>query len=318
MDRRAFLASVTGGLLAAPLAAEAQQPGKIYRIGFLSPQSAEDITPCLDAFRRGLREVGDLEGQNIAIVPRYADGRPDRLPGMATEFVRLNVDIILAMNNPATAAAKRATRTIPIVMMATEPVGQGFVASLARPGGNITGLSGQFAELGGKRFALLREALPKVSRVPGRREEVRAIEDATRASGVQLQLLEVRSPNEIGSAFDSMIREGAGAAIVQGTSMLLSQRAQIGDHAVRHHLPAMCALREYVQAGCLMSYAVSLVDLCRRAAGVVHKVRTGAMPADLPVEQPTKFELVINLKTAKALGITIPPSLLQRADQVIE
>ncbi len=325
MDRRLFLGTIAGGLLAAPLAAEAQA-GKVYRIGFLSPQSADDITPCLEAFRQRLREVGDVEGQNMAIVPRYADGRPDRLPGMAAEFVRLNVDIILALNNPATAAAKRATRTIPIVMMATDPVGQGFVASLARPGGNITGLSGQFAEIGGKRFALLREALPKVSRVavlwdptePGRREEVRAIEDAARASGVQLQPLEVRNPNEIGSAFDSMIREGAGAAIVQGTSMLFSQRAQIGDQAARHHLPAMCALREYVQAGCLMSYAVSFVDLCRRAAGVVHKIRTGARPADLPVEQPTKFELLINLKTAKALGLTIPPSLLARADQVIQ
>lgn len=182
MERRTFLGLIAGGLLSEPLVADAQV-GKVYRIGFLSPQSAEDITPCLAALRQGLRELGDVEGQNIAIVPRYADGCPDRLPGIAAEFVRLNVDIILALNNSATAAAKRATRTIPIVMMATDPVGQGFVASLARPGGNITGLSGQFAELGGKRFALLREALPKVSRVavlwdptePGRREEVRAI-----------------------------------------------------------------------------------------------------------------------------------------------
>jgi ABC-type uncharacterized transport system substrate-binding protein len=325
VDRRAFLGTLAGGLFAAPRVVGAQA-GKVYRIGFLSPLSAADSTPYLEAFRQGLRELGDVEGQNIATVSRFADGRADHLPDMAAELIRIKVDIIVAIANPATAAAQRATRTVPIVMMASDPVGSGFVTSLARPGGNITGLSAQFAELSGKRLELLREALPTVSRVavlwdptePGRREEVSTIEVAARASGVQLQLLEVRSPNEIGSAFDSMIRGRAGAVIVQGTSMLFSQRARIAEHAARRHLSAMCALREYVRAGCLMSYDVSLTDLSRRAAGVVHKIRTGATPTDLPVEQPTKFELVINLRTAKALGLTIPPSLLQRADQVIE
>ena len=325
ISRRAFIATVAG-ILASPLAAEAQA-GKVYRIGVLQPLSTTDSAPHLDAFRQGLRELGDVEGQNIAIESRYAEGHADRLPALAAELIRAQVDIILAVNNPGIAAAQRATKTIPIVMViATDPVGSGFVASLARPGANITGLSAQFAELGGKRLQLLREAIPNVSRVailwdptkPGRRAEVSAIEVAGRALGVQLQLLEMRSPNEIASAFASMMHERAGAVIVQGTSMLYAQRARIADHAARTRLSWLCALREFVEAGCLMSYSGSLTERYRRAATYVDKILKGAKPADLPIEQPTKFELVINLKTAKTLGLTIPPSLLLRADEVIQ
>jgi len=271
--------------------------------------------------------LGDVDGKNIVIDSRHADGRADRLPDLAAELVRLKVDLILAMNNPGIAAAQRATKTIPIVMVgATDPVGSGFVASLARPGGNITGLSSQFAETGGKRLQLLREAVPNVSQIailwdptePGRREEVSVIEAAAPTLGVRLRLFEARSPNDIGGAFASMTRAGAGAVIVQGTSMLFSQRTQIAEHAIRSRLPSACALTEYVQAGCLMSHLGGLPDFFRRAAGVVHKIHTGAKPADMPVEQPTKFSIVINLRTAKALALTIPPSLLLQPDQVIE
>jgi putative tryptophan/tyrosine transport system substrate-binding protein len=313
-------------IILAPPATEAQI-GKSYRIGFLGPSSAPENASWLEALRHGLRELGDVEGQNIVIEPRYADGHADRLPDLAAELVRLNVDVIVAPNNPAVAAAQRATRTIPIVMVApTDPVGSGFVASLPRPGGNITGLSSQFAEIGSKRFQLLREAVPNVSRIavlwdptePGRRDEVSVIEDASRTSGVQLWLFEARSPQEIDRAFASMIQTGAGAAIVQGTGMLFGQRARIAEQAARHRLPSMCAVREFVEAGCLMSYSVQFSDAFRRAAAYVDKILKGSKPADLPVEQPRTFDLVINLKTAKALGLTIPQSLLLRADQIIE
>ena len=211
------------------------------------------------------------------------------------------------------------------MVLATDPVGAGFVASLARPGGNITGLSSQFAELGPKRLQLLREAVPTLSRVailwdptePGRREEMGVIELTARASGLRVQRFEARSPNEIGRAFASLSRESGDALVVQGTSMLFDQRAPIAEHAIKRRLPAICAIKAFVEAGCLMSYSASLIDVFRRAAGFVHKIRTGATPADLPVEQPTKFELVINLKTAKTLGLAIPQSLLVRADEII-
>ena len=326
MVRRMFVGTLGLALLGAPLAPWAQA-GKIYRIGFLSSQSNADIAPSIEAFRQGLRELGDVDGQNVAIESRYADGHADRLPALAAELVRHQVDLILAINNPSIAAAQRETRTIPIVMVgATDPVGSGFVASLAQPGGNITGLSSQFAETGGKRLQLLREAVPNVSQIavlwdpsePGRRDEVSVIEAAAPPLRVRLQLFEARSPDGIGGAFASMIRAHAGAVIVQGTSMLFGQKTQIAEYAIKSRLPSACALTEYVQAGCLMSHLGGLPDFFRRAAHVVHKIRTGAKPADLPVEQPTKFELVINLKTAKALGLTIPQSLLLRADQIIQ
>jgi putative tryptophan/tyrosine transport system substrate-binding protein len=326
MDRRRFLLTSLAGALAAPLAAE-PQPARIYRIGVLHPLSSADATPHLEAFRQGLRQLGDVEGQSVAIESRYAYAQADRLPDLAVELVRSKVDIILAVNNPAIAAAQRATTTTPIVMAgATDPVGAGFVTALARPGGRITGLSSQFGEAGGKRLQLLREAIPNVSRVavlwdptePGRRAEVSVIEAAARGLKMPLQILEARSPQDIDIAFTAMTREHAGAVLAQGTSMLFGQRARIAEHAAQRHLPSMCALKEYVEAGCLMSYAVSLTDSFRRAASFVHKIRAGAAPGDLPVEQPTKFEMVINLKTAKALELTIPPSLLARADQIIE
>src|SRR5262245_49548771 len=245
LGRRRFMVTVAGGLLA-PLAAEAQG-GKTYRIGALTPFSDADGAPYLEAFRQGLRELGDVEGQHIAIEWRGAHGKAEQFPDLATELMRLKVDIILAANNPAIAAAQRATRTIPIVMvLATDPVGAGFVASLARPGGNITGLSSQFAELGPKRLQLLREAVPNVSRVavlwdptePGRREEVSAIELTASAAGVRVQRFEARSPNDIGNAFAAVSREGVGALIVQGTSMLFGQRAAIAEHTVKRRLPA--------------------------------------------------------------------------------
>jgi ABC-type uncharacterized transport system substrate-binding protein len=325
-SRRTFLVTFAGGIIVAPLAAEAQI-GKSYRIGFLAPSSASESASWVEAFRQGLRELGDVEGQNIVIEPRYADGHADRLPDLAVELVRVKVDVIVAGNNPAVAAAQRATRTIPIVMVfPTDPVGSGFVASLPRPGGNITGLSSQFAEIGSKRLQLLREAVPNVSRIavlwdptePGRRKEVSVIEDASRASGVQLRLFEARSPQEIDRAFASMIQTGAGAAIVQGTAMLFGQRARIAEHTARRRLPSVCAVPEFVEAGCLMSYSAKFSDAFRRAATYVDKILKGSKPADLPVEQLAQFEFVINLKTAKALGLTIPQSLLRRADQVIE
>ena len=326
IGRRTFLAGTGAVLLAAPLAAEAQS-AKSYRIGLLFPLSAADSAPLVEAFRQGLRELGDVEGQTVAIEVRYADAHADRLSDLAAELLQVKVDIIVATNNPAIAAAQRVTTTTPIVMAgATDPVGSGFVTALSRPGGRITGLSSQFSEVGGKRLQLLKEAIPGVFRVallwdptePGRRAEVNVIEAAARALEVPLQLLEVRSPQDIDSAFAAMSRERAGAVLAQGTSLLFGQRARIAEHAARRRLPSMCALKEYVEAGCLMSYAVSLTDSYRRAASFVHKIRAGAAPADLPVEQPTKFELVINLKTAKALGLIIPPSLLGRADEVIQ
>jgi len=317
---------VTLGVLLAPLAADAQPPGKVPRIGVLTGLSPKG-SPWIYGLREGLRGFGYLEGQNIALEWRWTHGKAERFPDLAAELVRLKVDVIVATNNPAIHAAQRATRTIPIVMViATDPVGLGFVASLARPGGNITGLSVQSRETGGKRLELLKEAVPNVSRVavlwdptePGRRDQVGEVEVAARALGVQVQLVEARSPSELDSAFAAMTREGAGAVYVQGSTMPFVHRARIAELAAKRRLPAMCLAREYVEAGCLMSYSTSFSDQARRATYFVDKILKGAKPADLPVEQPTRFELVLNLKTAKALGLTIPQSVLIRADNVIQ
>jgi putative ABC transport system substrate-binding protein len=314
------------GILAAPLAAEAQQPGKVPRIGVLTSDSPE-ASPYADAIRQGLRELGYVEGQSIAIEWRWARGKLERYPDFAAEIVRLKVDVIVAGSNSAILAAQKATRTIPIVMViATDPIGTGFVASLARPGGNITGLTSQSLETAAKRMQLLKEAVPDLSRVailwdptePGRRDQVREAEVAARALGVPVQLVEARSPGELDGTFAAIARKGAGAVYVQGSTMPFVHRARIAELAARHRLPAMCGIRIYVEAGCLISYNTSFTDLYRRAAYFVDKILKGAKPADFPVEQPTKFELVINMKTAKALGLTIPPSVLLRADQVIE
>jgi putative tryptophan/tyrosine transport system substrate-binding protein len=326
MDRRAFVSGITLGLLAAPLAAEAQQATKIHRIGFLSPSSSADPS-ILDAFREGLREVGYVEGQNITIASRWAEGKYDRLPGLAAQLVGLKVDIIVATAVPAIRAAKEATRTIPIIMaVVVDPMATGLVASLARPGGNITGLSSMAPQMTGKQLEMLKEVVPKASLVAvlwnpanaGNAPQIQQAQDAARALGVRLQPLGARGSSEIDSAFATMTSTQSGAVIVLVDAMLLDHRTQIADLAAQRRLPAVYGLRDHAAAGGLMAYGPNRLDIVRRAATFVDKILKGAKPGDLPVEQPTKFELIINLKTAKALGLTIPPSLLQRADQVIE
>jgi putative tryptophan/tyrosine transport system substrate-binding protein len=317
MDRRAFIGSLAGGLLAAPLAAEAQEAGKVPRVGILSlADSAQERAG--GAFREGLRELGYVEGQTIAIEYRLAEGKEERFPDLASELVHLKVDVIFATVAAAVRAAQHATKAIPIVTVVNDPVAAGFVASVARPGGNITGLSMMTPEVVAKQLELLREVVPKISRVavlgnpanPGNAPQVRAAETAVRALGVRLQLLEARGPSEIDRAFAAMTRERAGAFLVLLDPMLVGQREQIAELAAKGHLPAMYALRQHVEVGGLMAYGADIHDLFRRTAIFVDKILKGAKPADLPIEQPTKYELVINLKTAKALGLTIPQSLL--------
>ena len=334
MDRRAFLGAVAGGLLAAPLAAEAQQRGKAPRIGLLSPGSPSDagrspsnLAVLFAAFREGLRELGYVEGQNIEIESRWAEGNYDRLPGLAADLVRLKVAVIVTYGTPASQAAKRATATIPIVMAAIiDPLASGLVASLARPGENLTGQSMMSPDLVEKQLEILKEVVPKVSRAallhnpanPGNAPQVRHAQDAARALGVRLQLLGARGPSEIDSAFAAMTNEQAGAVIVLVDAMLQDNRARITDLAARHRLPAVYGLSEYTEAGGLLAYGPNRLDMFRHAATYVDKILKGVKPGDLPVERPNKFALVLNLKTARALGLTIPPSLLARADQVIE
>jgi len=329
--RRAFVGTLVG-VLAAPLAAGAQQPAKVARIGYLVTGSLEspETRISLDAFRQGLRERGYVEGQNIVIEYRAADGKIERLPGLAIELARLKVDLIVAGNTPMARAAQQATKTIPIVAgVMGDPVGDGLVATLARPGGNITGLTFLGPELMPKRLDLLKEALPRVSRVaalwhPGAFSErttadmLKQTEAAARTLGVQLQLVGVRGSDEFDRAFSTMVNERADALIVFPSPMLFNERRRIVDLAAKRRLPAMYNAREFVALGGLIAYGASITDLIRRSATYVDKILKGAKPGDLPIEQPTKFELVINLKTAKALGLTIPQTLLQRADQVIE
>jgi putative ABC transport system substrate-binding protein len=334
--RREFIGTLAGGLLAAPLAAEAQQAGKVYRIGYLSPSSPSDperlASPFgergLAAFRQGLRELGYVEGQNFVIEHRWAEGKFERLPDLAAELVRLKVDVIVSVVTQATLAAKNATRTIPIVLVAAgDPVGSGLVASLAHPGGNVTGPSAMYADLAGKQLELLKETVPRVSRVAvlwnpanaaWQAQMLKATQVAAPALGLRVQLLEARGSDELEGAFVAMTRERASALLVQVDVIFALHARRIADLAAKHRLPAMYGAREHVEAGGFMSYAPNVPDLFRRAATYVDKILKGAKPADLPVEQPTKFELVINLKTAKALGLTIPQSVLARADEVIQ
>jgi putative ABC transport system substrate-binding protein len=329
IDRRAFLGTLAGGLLAAPLAAEAQTAGKVPRVGYLSPGSSSDSARLrrFEAFRQGLRERGYVEGQNIAIESRWAEGKYDRYPTLAADLVRLKVDVIVTVGGAATRAVQQATRTIPIVMsVVIDPIGSGFVPSLAHPGGNVTGLSMMAADLVGKQLAVLQEVTPKVVRVallwnpanPGSLPQLRAAEAVARALRVRLQTLEARVPQEIDSAFAAMTREQAGALVVLVDAIFTNQVRQIAELAAKRRLPSIYGQREYTEAGGLMVYSSDPLDLERRAATFVDKILKGAKPADLPIEQASKFELIINLKTAKALGLTIPQSLLQRADQVIE
>jgi ABC-type uncharacterized transport system substrate-binding protein len=324
--RRRFLGTLAGGLLAAPLAAEAQPAGKVTRIGVLETTSPALNAANLDAFRRGLRELGYVEGHNFTIEYRTADGRPERFPGLAAELVRLKVDVILTRGTPAVMAAKNATGTIPVVMAASaDPVLSGVVSSLARPGGNVTGLSADVVEVSGKRLELIREVAPGVSRVaalfnmsnPNDALQWKEMESAAPSLRLQLQLLDVRKPGDFAGAFDAAVKARAGALVVGIDALTWANHRSIVDLAAKRRLPAMYAGREFVDAGGLIAYGVSYPHLYHRAATYVDKILKGAKPADLPVEQPTKFELVINLKTARALGLTIPPSLLQRADEVI-
>jgi putative tryptophan/tyrosine transport system substrate-binding protein len=306
---------------------EAQQPTKIPRIGFLGAASTSAIAARIAALRQGLRELGYVEGKNIVIEWRSAEGKADLLPALAAELVRLKVDVIVTGGPSATRAAKEATSTIPIVMTQdADPIGTGFVASLARPGGNITGLSTLAPEISGKQLELLKEIVPRLSRVavlgtstqPGNAQALKAVELAAGTFGVRLQYLEVLSSKDIETAFRAASKGHAEAVLVLGGPMLNSHRTQIADLAAKNRLPAIYDRREYVEAGGLMSYATSITDLDRRAATYVDKILKGAKPADLPVEQPRKFELIINLKTAKQIGLTIPPNVLVRADRVIK
>jgi ABC-type uncharacterized transport system substrate-binding protein len=323
MHRRTFLGTLAGGLLAAPLAAEAQETRKVPRVGVLGGQSVETSPPIL-ALREGLSELGYVEGQNIAIEWRWAQGKDERYFDLAAELVKLKVDVIVAATTTGAQAAQRATRTIPIVMgFVSDPVALGLVANLARPGGNITGVAVQ-PEMAGKRLQLLREVAPTVARIavlsdPGQpNTDLRETEAAGRALGVQLQLWRVRSGGELDRAFTAIARAPAAGIIILPGTTHFAYRAHIAQLAVKHHLPTLAWARALTEAGCLMSYGANLSDAVRRAAHFVDKILQGTKPADLPVEQATTFELVINMKTAKALGLTIPPSLLQRADQVIE
>ena len=311
------------------LAAEAQPAGKIYRVGFLSPTSASDAgnPGRLGALQEGLRELGYTEGQSIVIESRWAEGKYERLSSLATELVRLKVDVIVTYAPPAIQAAKQATATIPIVMAGViDPVATGLVTSLARPGGNVTGLSLMAPELVGKQMEILKEVVRMVSRVAllgnpanaGNAPQVRYAQDAARTSEVRLQTVEARGSGDIERAFAAMTRERAGAVIVLVDAMLVDHRSRIADLAAKHRLPSVYGLRDHAEAGGLLVYGGRDRDRFRRAATYVDKILKGAKPGDLAIEQPATFELVVNLKTAKALGLTIPQSLLQRADQVIE
>jgi putative ABC transport system substrate-binding protein len=324
--RREFIALV-GGTAAWPLAASAQSPVKLPTIGFLAGTSPSVDGGRLYAFREGLRELGYAEGRNILIEYRWADGTQERQPELAAELVRLKVDVLVAANSSAAVAAKGATTTIPIVtLVVSDPVQLGLVASLARPGGNVTGLTSISDELWTKQLELLKEAAPKASRVavlwnpdnPGHGPALKGIEVAARSLGMQPQLQQVQNPNEFVSAFEAMTKARADALLVVGDPLTSYHRARIADLAMKTRLPAIYGIPDHVAAGGFIAYAANYTELWRRGATYVDKILKGAKPADLPVEQPTKFELLINLKTAKALGLTIPPSLLARADEVIE
>lgn len=324
MTRGMFAAILSSNLLAAAsFAAEAQNAPKLPRIGVL----AQDQSPELDAFRQGLRELGYVEGQTIAIEWRSADDRPERFSGLAAELVRLKLDVIVAPNNTAVAAASKASATIPVVMVyPSDPVALGFVDSLARPGRNITGLTSQATDLAAKRVQLLKEAVPNLSRVailldaaePGRLDQAREARTSGPLLKVDVQLVEVRSPSELDTAFAKLARQGTGGVLYGASAMFLAQRAGIAQRAIKNRLPTLCFAPKYVESGCLMSYSADFFDLWRRAAYFVDRILKGAKPADLPVEQPTKFWLAINARTAKALGLTIPPHLLTRADEVLQ
>jgi putative ABC transport system substrate-binding protein len=327
MRDKIFYLSLSAMLFALGFSAAAQQPKKVSRIGYLAASSPSAQLPRTEAFRKGLRELGYVEGKNIVIELRSGEGKSERVPALAAELVRLEVDVIVTAGPIPTRAAKEATVTIPIVMAADgDPVGSRFVASLARPGGNITGLSTLAPEISGKQLELLKEILPRLSRMavlgtstrPGNAQALRETELAAGAFGVQLQYLDVLDPKDIETTFRATSKGRAEAVLVLASPVLNSQRTQIVDLAIKSRLPAIYWAPEWVEDGGLMSYGVSYTDLYRRAATYVDKILKGAKPADLPIEQPKKFEFIINLKAAKQIGLTIPPNVLARADKVIK
>ena len=312
--------------LAVGVIAEAQQPARIPRIGILATSSASFYSARVEAFRQRLRELGYIEGKNIFIEYRYAEGKLERLPDLAAELVRLKVDVIVTGGGPTISAAKKASSTMRIVFAgAADPVGTGLVSSLARPGGNITGLSNIAPDLDGKRLELLKEAFPKIARVaflwqpggPRGNEPLTGLNAAAKALKLKLQSFPVRGLDDFESAFARAKREGAQALITTPTALINTQQRQVLDFAAKNRLPAMYPQSEFVEAGGLMSYAPNYTELFRRAADFVDKILKGTKPADIPVEQPTKFEFIVNLKTAKQIGLTIPPNVLVRADKVI-
>jgi len=330
MQRREFITLFGGTAATWPLAARAQQPaGRIYRVGYLSISFREQTLHFTKAFEEGLRSLGYRVGENVTIEYRFANAEIERLPALAADLVRLGVNIIVTGTNPNIVAAMKATTTIPIVMtIGVDPVSAGFVASLARPGGNVTGLATDAgSEILGKRFELLKETLPNLSRVGflfnpdgalNRSRQTSSMGESARALGLTLVPVEARGLDALEQAFAIMVRERAQAFVMQGDGVLVNYRSQIAEMALRNRLPAASLQREYAEVGFLLTYGADIRDLIRRSAAFVDKIFKGAKPADLPVEQPTKFELVINLKTAKALGIIVPPTLLARADEVIE
>ena len=324
LSRFGLIASIAVGILAAPVA-EAEQAARVWRIGVLFPGSAQIHAPRLAVLEQGLRELGYAAGQNTVIEQRAADGHFERLPGLAAELVRLRVDVLIA-HGTAARDAKKATATIPIVFIANpDPVGAGVVASLARPGGNVTGLSDFHSGLTSKRLELLKEVVPSASRIAVLTDatlelalQLKDIQVSASTLGVSILPVTVKAPEDIDRALATIVRERATAVNVLGTTLFAIHRRHIADFAVKNRLATISTVRSFVDAGGLMSYGANFDDLYRRAAVYVDKIFKGAKPADLPIEQPTKFELVINLKTAKALGLTIPPSVLLRADEVIE
>jgi|SRR5215211_2099634 len=326
MRRREFITLVGGTVVAWPLSARAQQAGKVYRVGYLSSGTKDQAL--LDVLLRGLHELGWVEGQNVEFEYRFAEGNYDRLPTLAAELIGRKVDLIATSATPAALAARNATRTIPIVGISFDnPVQQGLVASLARPGGNVTGLSyGDGPDIFGKHLGLLREVVPKAQRVavlsnsagPNHLIMMGNLETAARSLGVELLLFDVHTERDFDSAFDSMARQRVDALFQFGDTLFSIHRARLAELAALHRLPAIYTNRPHVDAGGLMSYAASFPDTWRRAATYIDKILRGAKPADLPVEQPTKFELTINLKAAKTLGLIIPTTMLARADEVIE
>ena len=326
MSKKILCFALYALLFALGVCAQAQQTaGTAPRIGFLSTAALSSLSPRLDALHQGLRELGYVEGKNIAIEYRSAEGHINRLPELATELVRLKVDCIVTAGENPTHAAKQATSTMPIIMTTVgDPVGLGFVAGLARPGGNITGLSTYSADLAGKRMELLKETIPRLSRVAILSDprslslELKSTEAAARLLKVQLISLEVQSLDELENAFRSSARSRAGAVIIMPGGFFNTNQTRLAELAAKHRLPGMYLEQEFVLAGGLMTYATSIPDLYRRAATYVDKVLKGAKPADLPVEQPKKFDFIINLKAAKQIGLTIPPNVLARADRVIK